>query len=127
MCRIKLIVAVVIALHAGAAVAQVTETPSPAQALLQQPAVEVPQDVTTRHPGLYAASGVLIAPPILFDATDGMFGATPPIPAPWATVGFRRASDVSWQTSFLLVPIGSFRDSLFRNGFTGTIGLDFDR
>src|SRR5262245_64817297 len=100
MCRTKLIVVAVVALQAGAAVAQVPETASPAQTLLQQPAVEIPQEATTRCPGLYAAGGVLIAPPMLLDATDGTFGVLAPIPAPWATVGFRRANDVSWQSSF---------------------------
>src|SRR5207244_7960064 len=53
--------------------------------------------------------------------------ALPPLPSPWPTVGFHRANDVSWQTSFLLVPILNSDDWLFRNGLPSTIGLDIDR
>jgi hypothetical protein len=130
MCRIALIAAAVIALPVGAAVAQVPETPSPAQTLLQQPSVEMPADegLTIRHPGWYAAGGVLVAPPMLFDATDSKpFSTLAPIPAPWATLGFRRANDVSWQTSFLLVPLHAPHNSFFENPMLSTVGLDVDR
>jgi len=130
MCRIALIAAAVITVHAGAAVAQVPESPSPAQTLLQQPSVEMRADEgpTIRRPGWYAAGGVLVAPPLLFDAVDKPgIAALPPIPSPWTTLGFRTANDVSWQSSFLLVPLYDQSSWLFQDKFLSTIGLDLDR
>jgi hypothetical protein len=129
MFRVVFISVAVIALQAGGAIAQVPETASPAQTLLQPPAIEVPAEGTMiRRPGFYAAGGVLVAPPMFFDAlNDKAFATFPPIPAPWATVGIRRENDVSWQTSFLLVPLHDSHDSLFNQSLLSTVGLDIDR
>src|SRR5262245_19194592 len=75
---------------------------SPAESVLREaPAVSIaePTEPCVRRGGFYSNFGILVAPPILFDATDhGIQSALMlPIPSPWITVGFRRASDVSWQ------------------------------
>lgn len=82
--------------------------------------------------GWYGDLGVLVAPPILYDAkSHGQSwnaGTLPPVPSPFGTVGFRRASDVSWQASFLLVPLIDPRHSVFDQPmYLATTGLDIDR
>src|SRR5439155_27216853 len=47
-----------------------------------------------------------------------------PIPSPWAAIGYRAANDVSWQMSYLLVPLVN-PDA--RNFVLSTVGLDIDR
>src|SRR6516164_2588594 len=69
--------------------------------------LDQPAERVIHHPGWYAAGGVLVAPPIIFGGTNvNIHGAVlAPLPSPWAILGFRRDNDVSWQTSFLLVPL----------------------
>lgn len=108
---------------------------SPAESVLQSPpviSVAEAQEQAVHRSGWYGDAGVLIAPPILFStsrySSDWHAGALPPVPAPFATVGFRRASDVSWQASFLLVPLIDPRHSIFEQPvYLGTTGLDIDR
>src|SRR5262249_30873104 len=103
-----------------------TQEPSPAEELLRPPTVatDEPAGRLMARPRWYAVAGILVAPPILFDnVLGGGASVLPPIPAPWATVGYRRANDVSWQASFLLVPLYQPGDRLFFS----TVGLDFDR
>lgn len=104
---------------------------SPAESVLREaPTVSIaePTEQIVHRSGFYGSLGILVAPPILFDATDhGPKSAVMlPIPSPWITLGFRRTNDVSWQASFLLVPLVF---DAARNGsvFLSTIGLDIDR
>ncbi len=79
---------------------------------------------------VYAAGGILVAPPMLFqftDPSDQRFQVRPPIPGPWATLGIRRGNDVSWQTSFLLVPLGRESFWLSPPRPVSSIGIDVDR
>ncbi len=108
---------------------------SAAESVLRQPPVvsiaESGEQLIHRS-GFYGSAGVLIAPPIVFEA--GAKGqswdtaALPPIPAPWVTLGFRRDNDVSWQMSFLLVPLIDSRSSILSQPFyLSTTGFDIDR
>jgi hypothetical protein len=123
-------------LIAGRAGAQVPEIPSSAQTVFQSavaiPAANEPAERFIHSPGWYGSGGILVAPPILFMAgahgsssTTSVFS---PLPSPWATIGYRRANDVAWQVSFLLVPIhhgnASGRNPLYEYS---TTGLNMDR
>jgi hypothetical protein len=135
MMRVVVIATVVMVSQVAAAVAQVAEPASPAQIVLQQPpAVELPAEESagnsTKRSGWYAAGGVLVAAPMFFDGSGGGGGATvlTPLPSPWAALGYRGASDVSWQTSFLLVPLYVRDDFLFNKPYAlSAIGFDIDR
>ncbi len=83
----------------------------------------------TRHPGWYAAGGVLVAAPIFFDSLgNGDSSVLLPLPSPWAALGYRRANDVSWQASFLLVPLYQRNDFLFNQPYAlSAVGWDLDR
>src|SRR5580765_742705 len=130
MFRVVVIAVAVIVISVGAAVAQVPESASPAQTVLQQaPTVELPaEECTAVRPRWYAGVGTLVAPPILLNAIDGERGliAMPPIPSAWGEFGFRRANDVRWQVSYLFVPMLDSGDHLF-GAFLSTHGLDVDR
>jgi hypothetical protein len=102
---------------------------SPAESVLRRPSGD---EQLIHGSGWYGSAAVLIAPPILFDSNGkGKSWSTsvlPPVPAPWVTLGFRRDNDVSWETSFLLVPLVDRRGSLFDQPFfISTMGLDIDR
>ena len=92
--------------------------------------LDQPAERVIHHPGWYAAGGVLVAPPIIFGGTNvNIHGAVlAPLPSPWAILGFRRDNDVSWQTSFLLVPLYDANGFIFNHPYTlSTVGLDVDR
>jgi hypothetical protein len=104
---------------------------SPAESVLRQPptvSIAEPSDQLVHQTGFYSNLGILVAPPILFDATSQSHQSSVllPIPSPWITLGFRRVNDVSWQASFLLVPLVL---DASRNGslFLSAVGLDLDR
>lgn len=105
------------------------QQPSSVVALLQPPTTEIPleqpREQFIHRSGMYAAGGILISPPMLFDYNNPRQIVTTflPIPSSWGAVGFRRESDVSWQTSFLLVPLASMQGGLA----LVTTGLDTDR
>lgn len=89
---------------------------------------EIPDRATYRR--TYAAGGILVAPPMLFqfwEPNDTRFQVRPPIPGPWATFGIRRENDVCWQTSFLLVPLGRESFWLSPPRAVSSIGIDVDR
>ncbi len=82
--------------------------------------------------GWYGDAGVLVAPPMLYSAkSHGQSwndGVLPPVPAPFGTLGFRRANDTSWQASLLVVPLVDPRQSVFDQPmYLATTGLDIDR
>jgi len=119
---------VALLLFTGTSFAQVPELPpSSAESILQQPpnGTLLPIGSSIAHlPGFYSSAGVLIAPPILIDFDKrGNTMALAPIPSPWATIGVRRNSDISWQASFMLVPLFTPRDPFSLT----TTGLDIDR
>ena len=91
-----------------------------------------PEEQWVHRSGWYGDAGVLVAPPILFAAggrgESWNSGVLPPVPSPFATIGFRRANDVAWQASFMLVPLIDSHSSLFNQPvFLSTTGLDIDR
>src|SRR5262245_51961257 len=117
----------------GIAVAQLPEVaPSPAERLFQPPQI-IPAEADATEPvhsrRWYAAGGVLVAPPIFYDsAKRGNTAVLPPLPSPWATVGFHRDNDVSWQSSFLLVPVYVPHAVAFGSPLIlTTAGIDIDR
>lgn len=120
----------VLALSLACAGAQ--EPQSSSEQLLLQPAtvplLETSERVIRRQ-GFYGSAGILVAPPILYEWGDGNSNSgvavLPPLPAPWVTIGYRRANDVSWQTSFLLVPL-YIRD-FGPDAALSTTGFDIDR
>jgi hypothetical protein len=92
--------------------------------------LDQPAERLIHHSGCYAAGGVLVAPPIIFGGTTlNIHGAVlAPLPSPWGTIGFRRDNDVSWQTSFLLVPLYDANGFIFNHPYAiSTVGLDVDR
>ncbi|HLW65934.1 MAG TPA: hypothetical protein VKS79_11555 [Gemmataceae bacterium] len=127
------------ALFTTRAIAQIPETASPLAApaeVLLPPSpdwnLDQPSERLIHQPGWYAAGGVLVAPPILFAGSSSLFNfqsaVLPPLPSPWATIGFRRDNDVSWQTSFLLVPLYDANGTIFGRPYgVSTVGLDVDR
>jgi hypothetical protein len=113
------------------------EPPSPAQQILTPSPTAAERltvlsefEIAKRRSGTYAAGGILVAPALLFnfeDTNGDSFHVRPPIPGPWVTVGVRRPNDVSWQTSFLLVPLGRESFWLSPPRVISSIGLDVDR
>lgn len=95
------------------------------------PETTIPEIAVSGSPRrTYAAGGILVAPPMLFqfwEPNDTRFHVRPPIPGPWATIGIHRENDVCWQTSFLLVPLGRESFWMSRPRAVSSIGIDVDR
>ena len=121
-------------LAVGVARAQPPAPPALDDSSAQAPAVLLPESAerVVRPSSFYAACGILVAPPIIFDLTGGNNGfhtaVMAPIPSTWAAIGFRRPNDVSWQASFMLVPLSDPTGNAFQYPYAlTTTGLDVDR